>query len=132
METPAQNFRQWMEDNRISNDDARKRFGITQQTLYNWRSSGVPITKQAHVNYIIACWEKPTAAELGTTLLLKPSSIQFNAWNQAWRHSPYSTLEQWAISGLDELAESEAQETTLKVAEDPTPYGHSNGKTGNG
>jgi transcriptional regulator with XRE-family HTH domain len=119
MTNPAQHFREWMDSKELRAKDVAERFGVSEQTISHWRSQGVPDRRQPHVNYVITCWEKPTAAELGSTLLLKPSAAQFNAWNQAWRHSQFATLEQWAIEGLDELAESEP---TLRVAEDPSPY----------
>jgi hypothetical protein len=123
MSNPAKDFRQWMIDKEVSTKDACKRFGISKQTLYNWRSSGVPEGKQAHVNYVISCWSNPTAAEIGSALLLKPTAAQFREWNlAALEHR--QLLEEWAIDGLDKYAgemEQEKEKLSL-VAAPETPY----------
>jgi hypothetical protein len=122
MNNPATDFRAWMNSKELRAKDVCKRFGVSEQTIAHWRSKGVPERKQPHVDYIISCWEKPTAATLGSTLLIKPTPAQFNAWNEAWRHSNYPTLEQWAIDGLDDFAANQGNEHHLKVAESPFEY----------
>jgi transcriptional regulator with XRE-family HTH domain len=122
MNNHAQQFKEWMDSKKLRAKDVCKRFGVSEQTIAHWRSKGVPARKQPHVNYVIACWENPTAAELGSTLLLKPSAAQFRAWNQAALNEG-QLLEQWAIEGLDQYAGELGIEPNLKVAEDPTRYG---------
>jgi hypothetical protein len=134
METPATNFKEWMDTNQVPTKEVCKRFGISKQTLYNWRSSGIPESKQSHVNYIISCWKNPTAAELGSTLLIKPTAEQFRTWNIAALQNK-QILEDWAIQGLDKYAEElekgeEPEKINLSlVAEEPPPYRTNNGHT---
>ena len=135
MSNPAKEFREWMDNSEVSTKDACKRFGISKQTLYNWRSSGVPEGKQAHVNYVISCWTNPTAAEIGSTLLLKPTAAQFREWNLAALEEK-QLLEEWAIHGLDKYAGQieETKEKLSLVAKEPTPYrtdGNGNNNHGN-
>ena len=122
MNNPAQQFREWMDSKELRAKDVAKRFGVSVQTIAHWRSKGVPERKQPHVNYVIACWSNPTAAELGSTLLLKPSASQFRAWNQAALDEG-QLLEEWAIAGLDQYAGELGIEPTLKVADYPPQNG---------
>ena len=101
--------------------DVCKRFGVSEQTIAHWRSKGVPDRKQPHVNYVIACWENPTAAALGSTLLLKPTGEQFRAWNRAALDED-QLIEDWAIAGLDRYAEELGIGSDLKVAETPAQF----------
>jgi transcriptional regulator with XRE-family HTH domain len=126
MDNPAKNFREWMDSKKLRADDVCKRFGVSRQTIAHWRSQGVPERKQPHVNYVITCWENPTASEMGSTLLIKPSASQFRAWNSAALHEQ-QLIEEWAIEGLDKYA-SELGIESIKVAEDPPEYGSKQGK----
>ena len=119
-----------MDSHKFRAADVNTRFGVSIQTIGHWRSQGVPPRKQPHVNYVIACWSNPTAAELGSTLLLKPTASQFRTWNQAALDEG-QLLEEWAIAGLDEYAGELATAAPLKVAEDPAAYGTPQ-KQGNG
>lgn len=133
MNSPASNLKEWMDANNVSKKEACKRFGISMQTLYNWRSVQVPDSKQAHVNYVIACWEKPTAASLGQTLLLTPTPEQFRHWNHV-ANKIGLLIEDWAITGLDKYAEEiEARKKPLTlVAEEELNPMNPNGKNGLG
>jgi hypothetical protein len=142
MNSPALQFREWMDARKLKAKDVSQRFGVSIQTIGHWRSQGVPKTKIPHVNYVISCWTNPTAAEIGSTLLLKPSSAQFREWNLAALQNR-QLLEEWAIEGLDKYAaelvaeESPAADLSTppahlqpvdKVAEDETPYRTNGGK----
>lgn len=124
MSNPAKEFRQWMDERKLKAPDVNKRFGVSVQTIAHWRSQGVPERKQSHVNYVISCWSNPTAAEIGSALLLKPTAAQFREWNLAALEQR-QLLEEWAIEGLDkyagEIEQAKAASLSL-VAEDPTPY----------
>jgi transcriptional regulator with XRE-family HTH domain len=129
MTNPAANFKEWMNSKELKAKDVCKRFGVSVQTIAHWRSKGVPARKQPHVNYVISCWGNPAAAEIGSALLLKPSSSQFRRWNQAALHAGL-LLEDWAIDGLDQFAGELGIESTLKVADAPRTYGRTH--EGNG
>lgn len=123
MNAPATNFKDWMDSAGVSTKDACQRFGISKQTLYNWRSNGVPESKQSHVNYVISCWSNPTAAEIGETLLLRPTPEQYRNWSMAALQER-KILEDWAFEGLDELAAKYEMDIRLvpKAAEEPSEY----------
>lgn len=128
-------FAQWMEEVGISLRDAADLFGVSEQTLYNWRSTnGVPASKvewvRSRMNDHIG---KKGFSELPNRIVLEPSRAQFRTWNRAALMAG-QLIDDWAASALDDAAaEDEANQTgsdapfnplqsLAKVAEPETDY----------
>lgn len=109
----------WMEIKGLSSADVAARLGVQPQTIRNWRSSGVPARKFDHLRQIMSEWDSHGQGRL-SGLLIKPSPEELRAWNQAALEAG-QLIEDWAIDGLNQLAE-EAGPKMLRVAEEPPSY----------
>lgn len=98
-------FSQWMEAAGISLSDAAELFGVSEQTLYNWRSTaGVPDRKLDWVQSQMAGFEKKTSnSPTLDRLVLEITNEQFAAWNVAALDEGL-LLKDWAIQTLDDVA----------------------------
>lgn len=123
-------FSQWMEDAGISLTAAAELFGVSEQTLYNWRSSiGVPDRKLEWVRSRMDEFLKNAVkGKQLDRVVLEITDDQFSAWNAAAREEG-RLLKEWAIQTLDDAAldptgSSEAFNPleSLKVAEPNTEY----------
>lgn len=95
--------------------------GVNIKTVYNWRTLGVPPRKESHLRQVMAEWDARAGSALGA-LLLRPTPEEFRAWNQAALEEG-KLIEDWAIEGLNRLAEEEIEEEPrLRVAEDPPEF----------
>lgn len=110
-----------MADRQVRPEDLAERLGVGVQTIYNWRSAGVPERKIPHLRQVINEWDARSSGQLGA-LVVRPTPEEFRAWNRAALDAG-QLIEDWVIQGLNELAEESMEEPPqLKVAEDETPY----------
>lgn len=124
-------FREWMDSQKLKVTAVASRFGISEQTAFNWRSKGVPVGRQEFVTRTIAEWSSGSA--IGPRLHVQATDAQFRAWNMAAMEAG-KLMEDWARDGLDEMAQEYFSNPQLslqlrvgpkllsKVAEEPTPY----------
>ena len=123
---------------------------VGEQTIYNWSNIGIPKRRWSDVDELMATWRDdgsvaPPTTGLDQPLIITPHRDQFRAWNRA-ALAEGMLVEDWAIKGLDRLAEEyfnrqesryprageeEGRYSSLKVAEDPTPA-KKTGTEGNG
>lgn len=84
---------------------ATAHFGVSEQTLYNWRSTvGVPPSRVEWVRGRMAEFEKlESAAPLPDRLTLEATPDQFDDWNRA-ALAQGKILRQWAADALDDAA----------------------------
>lgn len=112
---------EWMDARKLSAAQVAERLGVQAQTIRNWRACGVPARKEDHLRQVMAEWDARPGAALGA-LLLRPTPEEFRAWNQAALEEG-KLIEDWAIEGLNRLAEEEVEEEPrLRVAEDPPEF----------
>lgn len=108
-------FRDWMDSLNLKASSVTSRFGISAQTVFNWRSNGVPPSRQEFVSRIIAEWTSGSA--FGPRLVVHANEQQFRAWNDAANNceSGPKRLEDWVKDGLDELAREYFDDPQLKL-----------------
>lgn len=94
-------FRDWMDAQKLKVSAVAQRFGISEQTAFNWRSNGVPKSRQDFVSRIIAEWASGSA--IGPRLSVQATDEQFRAWNRAALDEG-KIIEDWARDGLDAMA----------------------------
>lgn len=116
-------FAQWMDSNGITNQVAAELFGVSEQNVYNWRSTrGVPPSKLDWVRTRMAEHEmRAPASGSSERLTLELTIEQFDRWDDASTRAR-KRLKQWAIDLLDEAAaeQGHADDSTPSVAE-PDP-----------
>ena len=127
-------FVQWMESVGISLSEAANLFGVSEQTLYNWRSTtGVPDRKLEWVLGKMSEYTQSAPAHQNERVSLEITRDQFTAWNRAALLEG-KIIYDWAADVLDEAAAEAGEDSTgsslpfnplssLKVAEPGTPYG---------
>jgi hypothetical protein len=117
MNQSPDDLKSWMDARGLAAGDVALALGTEEQTVRKWRSQGVPPRRLPHVQRYMAEWIDPTTPAPPITeeniralrerqnLILRPTSEQFSAWDRASRKDGAETLQQWAIRGLDALAE---------------------------
>lgn len=118
MATPTEKkfeFRDWMNSLNLKASAVASRFGISGQTAFNWRSNGVPPSRQEFVSRTIAEWTEGSA--IGPRLVVQANERQFRAWNDAANscEGGPKRLEDWVREGLDELAKEYFDEPQLPL-----------------
>lgn len=112
-------FKDWMDQHGVTAEQAAKALGVSEQTVRNWRSIGVPERRRAHVNYYMRTWAGAAAPPASLQpLVLNPSRQQFRTWELAARRQGFDHLEDWAVQGLELLAK-EWEAGGLKALPDP-------------
>lgn len=127
-------FANWMDDAGMSLETATKYFGVSEQTIYNWRSTrGIPESRLPWVEERMREFIRTTGVEnLPDRVTLEVTAVQFDEWNRA-ALAEGKILRQWAIDVLDEAAAADDQTgsdgslypvpspSLLRVAEAETP-----------
>lgn len=110
-------FAQWMDEVGILLSEAAELFGVSEQTLYNWRSTaGVPDRKLEWVRtQMDAYGRKATQAPQLDRVVLEITDEQFAAWNDA-AMAAQLRLKDWCITTLEAAAE---EQTGSGLASDP-------------
>lgn len=98
-------FAKWMDDSGINLETAATHFGVSQQTIYNWRSTnGIPVSRDEWVRLRMREYlEKQGIAELPNRVVLEPSRKQWRAWGHA-ALAAGQILDDWALETLDDAA----------------------------
>jgi hypothetical protein len=95
-------FAKWMDDSGMNLETAATHFGVSQQTIYNYRStSGVPASRDEFVRLRMREYlEKQGIPELPSRVVLEPSRKQWRAWGHA-ALAAGQILDDWALDALD-------------------------------
>lgn len=98
-------FAKWMDDVGIDLSAAASLFGVSEQTIYNWRSTrGVADSKADWVESRMRDYlGSREITSLPDRVTLEITSDQFDNWNQA-ALAEGKTLRQWAIDSLESIA----------------------------
>ncbi len=67
--------------------------------------------------------EQAKKPELTKSISLEPSIEEYRLWSEAFKSSPYSTIEEWAVAALNGSSGALHILPTSMVAEDPAEYG---------
>jgi hypothetical protein len=67
--------------------------------------------------------EQAKKPELTKSISLEPSIEEYRLWSEAFKSSPYSTIEEWAVAALNGSSGALHILPTSMVAEDPAGYG---------
>jgi hypothetical protein len=113
-------FRDWMDARRLKSSDVCYALHVSEQTIHQWRSSGVPARRVPHVEAFMRDWVEtaiPAAEPFsqsvaeyfspGSSIVLTPGEDRFDRWTAAFKSSPCKTFKEWAETGLDLLATQE-------------------------
>lgn len=95
-------FGKWLDNEGISVAEASAYFGVSEKTIYQWRStSGIPDRKLEWVQTQMSTYARKTsqASELDR-LVLEITDEQFSAWNDAACGAGLR-LKDWCITTLD-------------------------------
>ena len=114
-------FREWMDQNRLRAEDVAGALQVSEQTIHNWRSSGVPARRQPHVQAFMDAWVDPrerdrdaatgqihtptqVPAELRLdAFIMRPAEEEFDDWNRAANASGL-TVREWITDTLERAA----------------------------
>jgi transposase-like protein len=99
-------------------EQVAERFGVAPQTIYNWRSNGLPEKRERQFLDMIQTKKNPLLGRV----ILEPTPMQSRTWQRAALANK-QILEDWALESLDTMAlvhEARAmQERSAMVAEEP-------------
>lgn len=114
-----------MDERRLKAADVHEALHVSEQSILNWRASGVPARRVPHVKKFMAEWVDPALDEAAKpsldalrsegvqNLILHPTEDQFNNWTAAFKASKYPTFHDWAVAGLEVFAREEEQQKTI-------------------
>lgn len=129
-------FGEWLDQRGISVTEAAAYFGVSEKTIYQWRSTGgVPDRKQPWVRDRMAEYgARPFATDQLDRITLEVTRDQFIAWNRAALEEG-KILYDWAADVLDREAAADGNGgdatgsgrpsnslTSLKAAEEGVDY----------
>ncbi len=98
-------FFSWMESNNFSPRDVAKALNKEAQTVFNWRTKGVPKSQVFACQSLMDQKEQERKAEIvKNTLVLHPTYAQFSRWNLAALDAGM-TIEDWAFHGMEIMAD---------------------------
>ncbi len=116
MSDKTNDFKDWMDERRLKASGVCEALHVSEQTIHQWRSFGVPPRRIPHVERYMAEWIDPASVvppitdeaisafvEAKQNLVLHPTEEEFDAWNRA-ALAERKTLKAWAHDGLGELA----------------------------
>ena len=109
----GKDFAKWMDEAGIDLPAAAAHFGVSPQTIYNWRSTnGVPSSRDEWVTSRMQEYlATRKTTELPNRIILEPSRSQFRTWNRAALMAG-QLIDDWAAAALDEAAaEDEVNQT---------------------
>jgi hypothetical protein len=114
-------FREWMDQHRLRAEDVAGALQVSEQTIHNWRSSGVPARRVPHVQAFMDAWVDPrerdrdaatgqihtptqVPAELRLdAFIMRPAEDEFDDWNRAANASGL-TVREWITDTLERAA----------------------------
>lgn len=128
-----ESLNEWMDERKMTAEEASELFAKSPGTIRNWRSIGVPDSQVAWVEKRMAEHDAKQSVSLPNRIVLEPSRAQFRTWNRAALMAG-QLIDDWASAALDDAAvEDEANQTgsdapfnplqsLAKVAEPETDY----------
>ena len=114
-------FREWMDQNRLRAEDVAAALQVSEQTIHNWRSAGVPARRLPHVQSFMESWIDPrerdrdaatgqlhtptqVPAELRLdAFIMRPGEEEFDDWNRA-ANAANLTVREWITDTLERAA----------------------------
>lgn len=114
-------FREWMDQNRLRAEDVAAALQVSEQTIHNWRSSGVPARRVPHVQAFMESWVDPrerdrdaATGQLHTptrvpeelrldAFIMRPGEEEFDDWNRA-ANAAGLTVREWITDTLERAA----------------------------
>jgi hypothetical protein len=118
----GKDFAKWMDEAGIDLPAAAAHFGVSPQTIYNWRStSGIPASRtewvQLRMREYIA---NQGISELPNRVILEPTRDQWRAWGRAALVSGM-LLDDWALEALDDAAADDEAAHATGSGDPPNP-----------
>lgn len=129
-------FRRWMDGHKMRAAEVADALFVTEQSVRNWRSAGIPRRRQPQ----IADWmAEIDAAAQGSPidylrarpLIVEAGLEEFRTWESAALRNG-KTLTEWARSGLTEMARERDGAGLPAPAGSPQTPGKGGTKTGDG
>ncbi len=116
-------FRDWMDDHRLKALEVAGRLRVSEQTVHNWRSSGIPPRRRLEVEEFMRNFQAQSDAKVAElraqTLVIETSREEFRRWNKV-ALAEGKIIEDWVKDGLNQMAQ-EAQEAHSSE-EDPNSF----------
>jgi len=110
METFSQKFRDWMDAHRLRAEDVAKALHLSEQTVRNWRSVGIPPRKRSAVEEFMQNYQSRLDARLAElriqTIVIETTREEFRQWNAA-ALAEGKLIEDWIKDGLNRLAQGD-------------------------
>lgn len=96
-------FSSWMESQKLTIEEASTLFGPSPQTLYNWRSAGIPPGKVKWVKKMMSNHEASKSQQLPDRISIEPTPEQFDRWNQCALNAKQLTRD-WIMDAVEDAA----------------------------
>ena len=109
MDTFSRKFREWMDGRRMKAAEVGDALFVTEQSIRNWRSAGIPPRRQAQVAEWMAGQESvdqgtPIDFLRSRPLVVDVTPEEWHCWEDA-AFAARKKLTDWARDGLNEMAE---------------------------
>jgi hypothetical protein len=116
-------FRRWMDGHQMKAADVADALFVTEQSVRNWRSAGIPPRRQPQVADWMAGVDAAAQGPSFNPLRTRPFVVEadpgeFHTWEIAALREG-KTLTEWARSGLTEMARRRGFGGTSDSAEPP-------------
>jgi len=110
-------FKNWMDEHRLRAADVCGALQVSERTVHQWRSLGVPPRRFPHVKKLMEEWKFPVHPPgkedverlRHHKLTVFADQSQMDRWTIAFKNSSAKTLSQWMEEGLDRLAKEYEQ-----------------------
>lgn len=107
-------FFEWADRKGLTREEIAEILNVEKRSVSTYRSSGIPkkkyplIEDRMKTDGSVTGQGMPDEVQQGIQLTIRPTEEEFDAWTAAFKQSAYPTLKEWAIHGLNELAEEKA------------------------
>lgn len=116
-------FRRWMDGHKLKAADVAGALFVTEQSVRNWRSAGIPPRRQPQVADWMAGVDAAAQGPSFDLLRNRPLVVEADPGEfHAWEHAALregKTLTEWARSGLTEMARRRGFAGAPDLAESP-------------
>lgn len=129
-------FRRWMDGHKMRAAEVADALFVTEQSVRNWRSAGIPRRRQPQIadwmaEIDAAAQGSPVDYLRARPLIVEAGLEEFRTWESAALRNG-KTLTEWARSGLTEMARERDGAGLPAPAGSPQPPGKGETKTGDG